>query len=206
MDFDLPPEQADPRLSMEHLYRTRGQMFGVLLAEDDQGALHVLKAFSCTHNGLWTVAGWVPPMQDEEMYRAYVAEGDRRTRPVNYRIAALPKGSLIVEQLHANRVAISAEITAKIFSLYRPRNFKGESMALFEASITGSKVAMGTGDCCAPKLLSHAQRLGLRPLSMAEFYMGKETLDGKRQDGEFYPICKIRCEPILGFMLCGGVK
>lgn len=204
LDFDLPLAQADSRLRMDHLYQGRGQMFGVLVGEDQSGIRHILKAFSCTHNGLWEVQGWVPPVQNEAAYRAVVAEGDRRTRPINYAIETLQKGSPLYQKLHSQRVAISAELTARLFSLYRIRNFHGQSKALFEASIFGSKVAMGTGDCCAPKLLTHAQRLGLKPLSLAEFYMGTPTLDGKRQDGEFYPICRIRCEPILGHLLCGG--
>ena len=59
------------------------------------------------------------------------------------------------------------------------------------------------GECCAPKLLNHAALNGLKPLSMAEFYWGSGPQVGSRISGEFYESCEARCQPILGYMLCG---
>jgi tRNA pseudouridine32 synthase/23S rRNA pseudouridine746 synthase len=62
---------------------------------------------------------------------------------------------------------------------------------------------MGVGECCAPKLLNYAALNGLKPLGLSEFYWGKENKSGTRKHGEFYPACAEKCQPILGFMLCG---
>ena len=63
----------------------------------------------------------------------------------------------------------------------------------------------GCGDCCAPKLLAECALRGLRPLSIAEVWMGVPTPgEGDREEGEFYGACRGRCRPILGHMLCGA--
>ncbi|MGY8674438.1 MAG: hypothetical protein ACKVHO_17840, partial [Verrucomicrobiia bacterium] len=61
----------------------------------------------------------------------------------------------------------------------------------------------GVGDCCGPKLLQHAANTRLKPIGLAEFYWGGPHLSGKRQPGSFYPCCEEKCQPILGYMLCG---
>ena len=63
----------------------------------------------------------------------------------------------------------------------------------------------GCGDCCAPKLLAECALRGLKPLSIAEVWMGVSTREeGDREEGEFYGACRGRCRPILGHMLCGA--
>ena len=59
----------------------------------------------------------------------------------------------------------------------------------------------GAGECAAPRLLQYAYRHGFRPISMGEFWMGAPTAN--RQPLQFYPSCKGKCAPILGFMLQG---
>lgn len=61
----------------------------------------------------------------------------------------------------------------------------------------------GAGECAAPKLLQHAYLNGLKPLAMAEFWVGRSPKEEIRHDGHFYPSCKAKCEPILGWMLQG---
>lgn len=63
----------------------------------------------------------------------------------------------------------------------------------------------GCGDCCAPKLLAECALRGLKPLAIAETWMGSPTRkQGDRNEGEFYGACRGRCRPILGHMLCGA--
>lgn len=62
------------------------------------------------------------------------------------------------------------------------------------------KMPAGAGDCCAPKLLADAARQDLTPLAIAEIFVGDTTM---KKEGEFYDACKERCQPVLGFMLCG---
>jgi tRNA pseudouridine32 synthase/23S rRNA pseudouridine746 synthase len=78
----------------------------------------------------------------------------------------------------------------------------GESKHLLQASLLGDATRGGTGDCCAPKLLHAAQRAGLRPLSMAEFWYGSPV--GGRVEGRTYDACQERCQQLLGYMLCGS--
>lgn len=61
----------------------------------------------------------------------------------------------------------------------------------------------GAGDCCAPKLLQYAYRHHLKPICMAEFWMGASPRDEIRVEGQYYPACQSKCKPILTFMLQG---
>lgn len=61
----------------------------------------------------------------------------------------------------------------------------------------------GAGECCAPKLLQYAFSHQLKPLCMAEFWMGASPKDELRIEGNFYPACQSKCKPILGHMLQG---
>jgi hypothetical protein len=58
----------------------------------------------------------------------------------------------------------------------------------------------GMGDCAAPKLLNEANTRGLQPEAIAETWMHPELPQGS---GGFWNACKERCEPILGYLLCG---
>ena len=62
------------------------------------------------------------------------------------------------------------------------------------------KMPAGVGACCATKLLADAARQDLHPMSIAEIFVGDTFA---KDDGLFYDACKERCQPVLGFMLCG---
>jgi len=97
---------------------------------------------------------------------------------------------------------------------------------MFDVHLRRPAVPVGTGDCCAPKLLAHAIRLGLVPVGIAEFYFGTsarqensrtekpKASSASKKDArtikltadspiEFHNACEPRCQQILGFMLCG---
>lgn len=59
----------------------------------------------------------------------------------------------------------------------------------------------GTGECCAPKLLQYAFANGLKPLSIAEFWQGASPRQEVRHHGHYYPACRGKCKPVLGWML-----
>lgn len=59
----------------------------------------------------------------------------------------------------------------------------------------------GSGECCAPKLLQYAFTHHLRPLSMAEFWQGRSPRMEIRHHNHYYPACRGKCKPILGWML-----
>nr|HEX4313945.1 RluA family pseudouridine synthase [Kofleriaceae bacterium] len=61
----------------------------------------------------------------------------------------------------------------------------------------------GAGDCAAPKLLADAYRRGLRPIALAEVWLGAPPLAGGRTHGSLYPACRGKCGPILAHVLGG---
>ena len=205
IDFDTPIEQADPLCSTDILYSRLGQMFGVLVCHDSADNEVVLKSFSYKHGGLvWDVPGWVPTLADPERYDATVEFGNSLIHPLTHKINLMEKNDPAREPLVEERKCHSHRIMDDLYNLYHAHNFCGEERLLEEIFHSDQpKMPMGTGDCCAPKLLNYAARQGLTPISMAEFYWGKSSHDGLRIEGEFYSACERRCQPILGFMLCG---
>lgn len=92
-----------------------------------------------------------------------------------------------------------------LFEQFRVLNAKGESKslyAIFEERL-GALPPAGAGECAAPKLLQYAYKNSLKPLAMAEFWVGRSPAGEVRRDGCFYGSCKSKCEPILGYMLQG---
>lgn len=202
IDFPAPgtrPSTPDTSLfSTDVLFsEARGHMFGVLECKDAQGNTVVLKAFSGQYNGCWLADGWVPPILD-------VHEFDRLVEPVDREIKALDRQ--IAEnkdpELIRRRRAISQQLMKDLHALYQLTNFRAEVRPLTQV-FPNIGIPTGTGDCCAPKLLNHAARNGLRPVGLSEFYWGRENRSGTRQHKQFYPACAEKCQPILGFMLCG---
>ena len=207
IDFDTPLSEADPRLSTAELYGyVRGEMFGILLCHDSAGVEVVLKAFSCQHNGVWSVSGWAPPLVDVVQYAQIMGDGAVEIRRMSEELTHLDSRSRAWQLLRGERKRLSRGIMVELHALYRLHNFRGESTTLFHLFGKESGIPTGTGDCCAPKLLNEAALRGLTPLSLVEFFWGKENLSATRQEGVFYPPCEDKCGPILGFLLCGGTK
>lgn len=99
----------------------------------------------------------------------------------------------------------SQALQQRIFRNFVMLNARGESRDLceiFENTPQGLPPA-GAGECAAPKLLQYAYIQGYKPLAMAEFWVGQSPKEEIRHDGHFYPSCKAKCEPILGWMLQG---
>jgi len=187
----------DPRFSTDYLLgEARGQMFGVLECTAASGSIVVLRAFSCQYNGEWRVDGWVPPVLDVEGFHGIADPVDREIKALDRMITEGREPGLV-----RRRRALSRDLMTRIQGLYRLTNFRGETRPMTEVFQGG--IPTGAGDCCAPKLLNHAALHGLTPLGISEFYWGRENRSGTRKHGEFYPACAEKCQPILGFMLCG---
>ena len=109
---------------------------------------------------------------------------------------------LQITQLQQERHDRSIALQQWLFQQFSFLNAKGLSknlLELFHDAIPPS----GAGECCAPRLLQAAYREGLKPLCMAEFWVGDSPCDELRQEGHFYPACNSRCKPILSHMLLG---
>ena len=204
IDLTVGREEADPKLSTEYLFgKARGQMFGVLEAEDEYGSVVILKAFSGQYNGIWHVNGWVTPLLNPLEFDNLISEEDKMIKMLGREIDQLPCTSDKRAYLVNERRQRSQKLQQEIFALYRLNNFKGKSSSIFEAYTGDNGIPTGTGDCCAPKLLNYAAVNNLKPVGIAEFYWGMENLSGTREHGKFYPSCEDKCYSILGYMLCG---
>ena len=171
-------------------------MFGVLVCADSAGNEIILRAFSGSAGGRWNIDGFVPPLFDEGKYNAAIAINDAEI----HRLSVAPENETPAEKSIRNqkRLALCRETLDRFYSLYRFYDLNGKCLSFADLPVQGL-VPTGTGDCCAPKLLSRCFELGLRPLSMAEFYWGKENT--RLRSRFFYPPCDEKCSIILPAIL-----
>ena len=204
IDLTVPTAEADPRFSTDYLFgEARGQMFGVLVCEETDGSISTIKAFSGQYDGVWEVEGWAPPLFDVAEFNFVSYNTEKRIKQLTRQIENPGIPSLQKSRLMHERKKLSQQLMRDIHGLYRVHNFQGRVSPLQDIFDGRNGMPTGTGDCCAPKLLNHAARNGLKPLGLAEFYWGRENKSGSCQHGSFYPSCEAKCQPILGFMLCG---
>lgn len=145
-----------------------------------------------------------PELERESQFQK--AELRRATQRWNQKIqeAEAPIATLIQEEkkLESERKQRSEALQDWLFGQYQLLDAQGTERSVKE--IFGRETApSGTGDCCAPKLLQSAYKNGMKPLCMAEFWVGNSPIDEIRADGHFYPACQSRCKPLLKHMLQG---
>lgn len=107
-----------------------------------------------------------------------------------------------VEKLKQERRELSNLLQQQLFEQYNFLNAKGEAINVTEIFLDEAPPS-GTGECAAPKLLQYAYQHQYQPIAMAEFWWGISPPKEIRKQAEFYPACKRKCEPVLGFMLEG---
>lgn len=204
IDYLVGEEEADPALDFSHLLPgDRGHMFGVMECLDSSGGTVWLRAFSSLGTGVREVDGWAPYILNPEDFEKVVLPGQREIKRLTHERNALHPGDPQRVMIEKERRAISRELMPRIHDLYRFRNFRGEERGLREVFKGKGGIPAGVGDCCAPKLLNQAVVLGLRPISVAEFYWGGENRSGRKRPGQFFEACEEKCQPIMGFLLCG---
>lgn len=110
-----------------------------------------------------------------------------------------------LSELKTERRERSLKLQTWLFRQYKMLNAKGNEKDLLEIfnDYNNTIPPAGAGECAAPKLLQYALKNGFKPLQMAEFWIGASPKGEVRKDGNFYPSCKSKCEPILNFMLQG---
>ncbi len=200
----LSTEPANPNHSTKTLFsEARGKMFGVLEGMNNKGNIIILYAFSGQYNGYWNIAGWVPPLFDENIWQKTNFDTEKKIKKMSRELDNLPQHSEEYSTLKQQRKHSSQRLMLDIHSLYVLRNFRGQSSSLFPFFHTNRGIPTGTGDCCAPKLLNHAQQNDITPLGISEFYWGRSNRSATKKHGRFYPACQDKCQPVIGFMLCG---
>jgi hypothetical protein len=204
LDYRVPESQADPRLSFDNLFPPgQGNMFGVLTCEGRDGESVILRAFSSLREGIREIDGWVLPVLSADIYAKMILPAQREIKSLTLDMHEMGVDSPAFETAKAARTRVSQKLWEQMCAAYRFRNFRGEERSLAQALLPGTPVSGGMGECCAPKLLTHAALNGLRPTGLAEFYWGEDRKQGGRVSGDFYPSCEARCQPIMGFLLCG---
>jgi tRNA pseudouridine32 synthase / 23S rRNA pseudouridine746 synthase len=185
-----------------------GKMVGVLVVQASDGTLGYLRAFSGMIGGVWDIAGWAPPTFDQAARDAVWIDGDAEMRALTADRASLEgelsdgDAVLVLRRFDDARSARSRELLRQIQETYHFPNATG-AVASLRAIFGTAEPPGGAGDCAAPKLLADAYRRGLRPLALAEFWVGAPPRSGDRRNGSFYPACHGKCGPILAHMLDG---
>lgn len=110
-----------------------------------------------------------------------------------------------INELKEKRKTRSAKVQRQIFAKYNFLNTKKETKNLNDIfqSTFFQKPPAGAGECAAPKLLQYAFLHELEPIALAEFWKGQSPKSEIRKEGQFYPCCRGKCEPILAHMLNG---
>ena len=107
--------------------------------------------------------------------------------------------------LKLERSKKSAALQQEIFENYTFLNQAGNKKSLLE--IFKNTIYLfppaAAGECAAPKLLQYAFLNQLKPVCIAEFWWGISPNSEIRENKQFYPACKSKCEPILQHMLDG---
>lgn len=204
LDFNLPPDKADPRYCTRYLFgKARGKMFGAMVCRRADGSELTVKAFSGQYNGSWALDGWAPPVFDLYQWHLVNDGVEKEIKNIGRQFNALDPNSDRAKDLSAKRAQLSRTLMKALHRLYTLHNFRSQSRPLAKAFLGDNGLPNGTADCCGPKLLNYAARNNLQPVGLAEFYYGRSNRQGTRHHGRFYPSCREKCQPILGFMLCG---
>ena len=112
-----------------------------------------------------------------------------------------------ITALKEERKMRSGNLQKQLFEQYNFRNAKGQHknvVNIFQEFDRTTPPA-GSGECAAPKLLQYAYENQLTPIALAEFWWGCSPASEIRRHKNYYPACRKKCEPILGYMLEGLV-
>lgn len=129
-----------------------------------------------------------------------LAQNDGEIHRLTEEINGLPAGSQRSE-LITRRTKLTDQSLSRVFNLYNFTRFDGRLVTLPQIiRCHDSRLPpTGTGDCCAPKLLTYAFQHKLQIVSMDEVYYGRDTKN--KTNGTSYPPCDERCGYILPSIL-----
>lgn len=143
---------------------------------------------------------FVPSIVSSEEIDKALKENDKKIHELTDEINKLTlvnKDSIERNQLIEQRTLLTDASLKKVFSLYTFTRYDGKKISLDEIikNHKGHLPPTGTGDCCAPKLLSYAFEKGYEIISMDEVYYGCNTKN--KINGTSYAPCDERCGYIL---------
>ena len=192
-----------------------GVMIGALVCVNAAGERVVLHAVSGISVVPELVEGpakiIVPPIVSPEEIEQALAKNDKKIHELTDALRPLRQaqgpqeprgvGEPVEPHLKEQRTKLTTESLLNVFSLYTFTRFDGKKITLNEIiqAHGGRLPPTGTGDCCAPKLLSYAFEHNLTPISMDEVFYGRDTKN--KTNGTSYPPCDERCGYILPYIL-----
>lgn len=178
----------------------QGKMFGVLLYTDNCSSTSdfpYLAAFSAQLDGSYHHDGFVPPVY--EMSAPPIGtnrEDSRRLQRLLFANYSFTNGLRQTKNL--------LDIFAQEKPIYSAEDWFDKKAGVKDPnSVIEHLPPSGAGECCAPKLLQYALTHGLKPIALAEFWIGAPSRTEIRKEGVFYAPCSGRCVPILRHMLQG---
>ena len=183
---------SDHVQSSEKKERQDAKMLGVLLVQKGNTRF-LLRAFSGQVNNRWFYSGWAPPLFDESSF-AYESWMTQLQLHHLTHLIQNPSGSVTqsIPELKHLRKRLSQSLTKQIHQNY---HFYLPSQKRISLYNLWPKAPTGTGECCAPKLLSWCYQLQARPLGLTEFWWDGSLNQDKSLS--FHLPCLQRCAPIL---------
>ena len=143
---------------------------------------------------------FVPSIVSSEQIDQALKENDKEIHELTEQINELTlinKASPQRARLLKKRTDLTDSSLQKVFHLYLFTKYDGRKLSLngIIKSHNNHLPPTGTGDCCAPKLLSYAFEKDYEIISMDEVYYGRDTKNKK--NGISYAPCDERCGYIL---------
>ena len=190
----------------------RGKMFGFMITS--VSPLQYLKAYSGQICGRSDWEGYVPAifdyLQPDGYFKTHEAEITALNKEVEKYRGINVKGEerRRLDAVRAERKERSQALQRWLFSQFRLVNPQGEASTVLDVfaeyarkmGLHQTVPPSGTGECCAPKLLNHANKHGLTPLALREFWYGESPRGEVRHHGKFYEPCQSRCQPIIWWL------
>lgn len=111
----------------------------------------------------------------------------------------------IIATLKEERRTRSSQLQNQLFAQYNFQNALGVTKNVIDIFNDYNTIQppAGSGECAAPKLLQYAYLNRYKPIALAEFWWGQSPSAEVRRHQNYYPACRNKCEPILGYMLQG---
>lgn len=200
-------ENSSKKKELENLRHTT-----MMNQKIEVGAMMTAHEKAKAHRDALRAAGNLSPEQEQQLIKeSQFQKAELRRLKKRHRVELEQIDQRISEQdstvalLKAQRKALSEKLQRQLFNLFVVHNARGESMdvaTIFERHLHRMPPG-GTGECCAPKLLQYAFLHDLKPVCMAEFWVGESPQGEVRHHGHYYPACRSKCMPLMEFMLQG---
>lgn len=147
---------------------------------------------------------FVPSIVSTKQIEQALLEYDKQIHELTEQINELQKSNVPqsnITNLKKQRTQLTDISLQRVFELYSFTRWDGKKITLPQIISEHSNhlPPTGTGDCCAPKLLSYAFEHNLQPVSMDEVFYG--TNSKNKINGVSYPPCDERCGYILPYIL-----